>query len=144
MPRGVEVEARSSSGRVTVTGVDGSVLAHSQAGAVTVDDIGGAVDLSSSAGRIEGTRLRSELARGESSAGRVTLGFVVPPRSVTARSSAGEIAITVPPDGTAYRVVADSSVGDTRVGVARDNASDRTIDASTSSGVVSITYGAAR
>src|SRR5205085_10981375 len=104
VPRDISLDLESLSGQVIVEGVTGDVRARSEGGRVRADDVAGALDLRSSAGRIEGSRLRSASVNAQTSAGAVDLGFVAPPRAVTARSSAGRVRVEVPRTGDLYRV----------------------------------------
>jgi hypothetical protein len=140
VPRSVSVDVESSSGHVTVEGIDGDVRARAHAGHVIADDIGGTLDARTSAGGIEGSGLRGADVTAQTQAGSVVLGFVAAPGSVTARSSAGRVQIDLPRDDRAYRVDASSSVGEPDVAVDTSPTSDRVITASSSAGSVEVGY----
>lgn len=112
---------------------------HSSGGDVLVSGAGGAaLTAVSSAGDVHATGLRSTQVVARSSGGDVELSFVVPPSSVTAHSSAGDVAVRVPRVAGGYRVTANTSAGTTRVDVPTDPESSRWIDATSSAGDVDV------
>ncbi|MEP6461891.1 MAG: DUF4097 family beta strand repeat-containing protein [Frankiaceae bacterium] len=106
-------------------------------------EVSGAQDLHSSAGAVRGEDLRSTVVRADSSAGRVQLAFRTQPTTVSARSSAGGVQVTVPPGSGPYRVDADSSAGSTHVTVRTDPAAPPKITARSSAGGVRVAEGEA-
>jgi hypothetical protein len=120
IPRGLAVDAHSSAGDITMTGEAGPV------------------QLSSSAGDISATGLRSDRVEAKSSAGDVRLRFDVPPHTVTAHSSAGDVDVAVPRVAGGYRALASASAGDEAIEVPTDPTSTRVIDATSSAGDVTI------
>jgi len=138
MPRDLAVVVRNGNGHVSVTGTDGTVTIDNDNGSVELDDLTGAVRASTDNGRVEATRLRSQAVDASADNGRVTLTFVAPPTSVVASSDNGRIDITVPDDGTAYRVTTETDNGHSDVKVPRDDASEHTITARTDNGGIAI------
>jgi hypothetical protein len=125
VPPGGSVEARTSAGSVTATGVSSELTLSSSAGSVTATDV------------------TSPRVSAESSAGSVSLSFApsADPVSIAAQSSAGSVRITVPDvAGVAYNVDAGSSAGSTTVQVRTDPQSERTISARSSAGSVVVAY----
>jgi hypothetical protein len=70
--------------------------------------------------------------------GMISAGVTAPPQRIFARSGIGPVAIRVP-SGTAYRIIASSQVGSVRVSVPRAAASSHVIQATTSTGTVTVT-----
>jgi hypothetical protein len=137
VPRDVSLVLNTHAGTVRVAGIDGDVDANSTAGPVEADDMGGTLELTSGAGHVRGTGLRSDRVTSGSGAGGVDLVFDRAPTSVSARSGAGAVAVTVPDDGRAYRVDAHGAGAET-VDVPQDRTSANTIAVSSSAGPVTV------
>lgn len=122
---------------------DGTVEARTSAGSVTATGVSSALTLRSSAGSVTATDVTSERVSAESSAGSVSLSFAAAadPTAIVARSSAGSVRVTVPDVAdVAYRVDAGSAAGSTTVQVRTDPQSDRSISARSSAGSVVVSY----
>lgn len=120
VPDGASVDLRTSLGDVTAVGLTGPVRARSSVGDVTVEDSHSpSLDLDSSVGDVTVTALA--------------------PGSVTARSSTGDVTVHLPDDGSTYRLVTRTSLGDTRRDAREDSTSSYVIDLSTSVGDITIT-----
>jgi len=140
VPEGVSVQARTSTGDVSVTNIDGDLHLTSSTGDIRVTGGGGALQLSTSTGDIIASDVTSDTIDASTSTGDVRLGFADAPRTVSAEASTGDIRIVVP-DGDSYRIDADASTGDVRVSVGRNDDSGRSIVARTSTGDVDVSYG---
>jgi len=114
------------------------VDAHSSAGDISVSGVTGQLTLNSSAGNVRATGIRSDQVRAESSAGDVELSFDEAPSDVYARSSAGDVTVRLPPEAGGYRVDASTSAGERDVDVPVDPASPRRISARSSAGDVDV------
>ncbi|MHA6759828.1 DUF4097 family beta strand repeat-containing protein [Streptacidiphilus sp. PAMC 29251] len=116
------------------------VDAESTSGALTVSGLSGALDLDSASGPIQGNDLRSALAQVRSASGPISLTFADAPHQVTARTSSGPIDIDVP-RGDHYRATAQSDSGPASVddGLDTPTAAD-TLTATSDSGPVDIAY----
>jgi hypothetical protein len=115
-----------------------SVVAHSNTGDLSVHGVSGRVQLSSSTGSIMAEDIVAEEVRATTSTGDVTLGLLRAPTNVQARTSTGDVLIDVPGDGTTYRVLASTSVGEQVIRVSTDPAAANLIDVSTSVGDIVI------
>jgi DUF4097 and DUF4098 domain-containing protein YvlB len=141
VPEDVDVQIRAD-GRISVTDVTGDVEASTDEGRVEAARIDGDVDLSSDDGRVVGTDLRSDTARGDSDNGRVELGFLAPPRTVSARSDNGSVEVILPRTSEYYRIDDVSSDNGTAStpDIRIDPESARTITASSDNGDVTVRY----
>ena len=138
VPSGLDVRVRGD-GRLTVTDIDGAVDAQTDNGAVEVERLGSDAVLRSDNGRVTAVGLASPRVDASSDNGRVELSFDEAPQAVTARSDNGDVEVVVPP-GDPYRVVTASDTGTANASVDQVRASDRTIDATTDNGDVSVRY----
>lgn len=118
---------------------DTAIRAKTGAGEVRADGIAGRLRLRSSAGDVTGRALRGDRVRARSQAGSVDLAFAGPPQRVRARSSTGGVTVRVP-RGQAYRVVTQTEVGSTDVGVRTDTDASRVIRARTEVGSITVAY----
>ena len=93
-------------------------------------------DVTTDSGSIRAAGLTVPSFHGKTSSGSVVASFTTPPEHVTARSSSGNVTLTVP-QGT-YNVDAGTSSGQVRVEVADDPDNSRLILAHTSSGDITV------
>ncbi len=139
VPADVDVVAESSAGQVSASGLEGSADLESSAGQVRVDGHSGSLRAHSSAGAVIVVGLACDDADVSSSAGRVEVTAVEPPRNLRADSSAGEVTVTLPDE--VYDLDADSSAGDVTTEVATDPDSQFHVEATSSAGDVTVTSG---
>jgi len=138
VPAGLSVRVRSE-GRLTISDVDGDVDAATDNGSVRATRIGGDVVLSSDNGSVVATDLRGASAQADSDNGRVELGFVQPPRDVTATSDNGSVEVVVP-EGVDYQVDASTDNGALATLVATAPSSDHDVTARSDNGDVTVRY----
>ncbi|GAA1146810.1 DUF4097 family beta strand repeat-containing protein [Ornithinicoccus hortensis] len=120
VPAGADVDLRTSVGQLRVVGVSGVVRAQTNVGDVILTDSGSPdVDVRSSVGEIFVTSL-------------------VAPDSVQGRTSTGDVRLTLPGDGAAYRVDTDTSIGETHNRVGDERGASKVITLSTSVGDIFI------
>jgi DUF4097 and DUF4098 domain-containing protein YvlB len=129
-------EQCSVSYRIVVP-VDLAVSLETDNGRVDLSGLAGRVDVYTDNGAIEARLLATDV-HAESDNGRVALTFAEVPRAVEARSDNGSVEITVPASEFAYAVDAESDNGDVDVSVTTDPSAERTIDASSDNGAVTI------
>lgn len=132
------VDVEVGSGSVNLRGVDGPVTARTGSGPVDLTDVGGPVDVETGSGSIDGRDLRAGKIKAHANAGAVRL-ELVDPRSVRVETGSGRIDLTVPDDR--YRVDAESSAGDTEIGVETADEARRVLELSTGSGRVEVGTG---
>jgi hypothetical protein len=140
VPADLDVVADMDNGRITLRDLAGDVEVRGDNGPIELDRITGDVRARTSNGSVDGTGLRSDRATARSSNGRVTLSFARPPTSVQADTSNGPVEVVVPDGPETYHVRADTDHGATDVDVRTDPGSDRSIDAETSNGSVTVRY----
>ncbi|WP_168186148.1 DUF4097 family beta strand repeat-containing protein [Agromyces badenianii] len=137
LPAGVDVRGATSNGTIDLTGV-GDVEISTNNGRIELDDVSGAVDVETSNGRIEGRGLAGTGVRVSTSNGGIDLRLAAA-QDVEARTSNGAIELTVPTDGSGYRVKTDTSNGPVDVGIDEDSDGEYVLDLATSNGAITIT-----
>jgi hypothetical protein len=119
VPAGVAVSVGAGAGAVTLTSLAGTVTARADAGLITAVD------------------LRSADASFKSNAGGVVATFSVAPRTLTAATNVGPIALTVP-GSVGYRLSTHTVVGSSTITVRRSASSAHSISASSDLGSISV------
>jgi hypothetical protein len=119
VPAGVAVTVATGTGQVTLTSLAGTVTARADAGLITAVD------------------MRSAVASFKSSAGGVEAAFSVAPRSLTATTNVGPIALTVP-GSVGYRLSTHTLVGTSTITVRRSTDAAHSISASSDLGSISV------
>lgn len=137
----VEVESGQS---ITVSDVNGGVVAHSDTGSVDLARVGGDVDASADEGRLEGTDLTAGRVTAEADQGRVELTFAESPRHVDVSADQGRVEIVLPDeDDVVYAVSTDADQGTVSDDAIRtDPDSTRTIRVEADQGDITISYAA--
>ncbi|MFU8947481.1 DUF4097 family beta strand repeat-containing protein [Mycetocola zhadangensis] len=139
LPAEVDVESDGQNGGVTATGLAGDLDLSTTNGTLLMKDTSGRLDLETTNGRIELSDVTSTEVAAETTNGAVRMEFADAPNTVSARSTNGEISVSVPNDGQSYRVDADTTNG--RVDTAdirTDPDADRSITARTTNGRVTV------
>jgi DUF4097 and DUF4098 domain-containing protein YvlB len=106
------------------------------AGDVQARGFGGDQELASSAGSVSALQASARRVSVRSSAGNVIAELLSAPDDVTAHTSSGDVVVTVP--AGRYAVTAHTTSGHSEVGVQQDPTSAHRIDATTSSGDITI------
>ena len=119
-PEGLRLQVRAGVGAIRASGSYAQVQATASTGEVALTD------------------LTSDRTTATSSVGTVLAVFARAPMEVQASSSTGEVTVVVPDDGTTYAVRSQVGVGSTQISVPDDDASDRSIVASSSVGSVRV------
>jgi hypothetical protein len=119
VPHGTAIQVSNRVGDIRVRGADAALVAESSVGDVDLVD------------------LAAPTVTASSNTGDVTAAFAKPPTAVRIDTSVGRAIVTVPSDGTHYRVGLRSGVGDESLRMPSDPTADRTI--SVSSGVGDVT-----
>ena len=140
VPRDLKLTVESSSGEVTVSGLEAGLNVKTSSGDVAVHDVGGPLDLRSSSGDLDADGLTSTAVTTSTSSGSAALEFTVAPQSVESKSSSGDVTIDIPAGAETYKVDTKTSSGDKAADIKQDPAATRSITARTSSGDVSIGY----
>ncbi|MEV6669293.1 DUF4097 family beta strand repeat-containing protein [Streptomyces sp. NPDC051162] len=135
VPAAAHARLGTSSGPVTVRGLAGADIGTGS-GEVTAAALTGPLAVRTHSGRITGTELSGTTATVSASSGPVHLSFARRPASVTARTTSGDVELTVP-YGT-YHVETGTSSGSSEVGVRKEESADARLSVRTSSGNVRI------
>ncbi|MFG2617391.1 hypothetical protein ACGFXC_07175 [Streptomyces sp. NPDC048507] len=135
VPTGIPVTVSGTSGRITVSGLEGPVDADTGSGTLVLEGLRGPLRARSASGTLRTVGLASRQADLSAGAGRADVRFLVPPDRVTARAGTGRLDLTVPP-ATRYRVTSRAGAGRCEVqdGLS-DPAAPRTLDLSADSGL---------
>ncbi|MFD8982726.1 hypothetical protein [Streptomyces sp. NPDC059564] len=134
VPTGIPVKVSGTSGRISVSGLEGTVDADVRTGSLTLDGLRGALRANVGSGVLNATGLACRVAVVRAGAGLADVRFLTPPDRVSASVGSGRLDLTLPTD-TGYRVT--SRVGAGRCEVAdtlRDPSSPRTLDLAADSG----------
>jgi hypothetical protein len=126
---------------ITVSDVDGGLVAHSVAGAIELARVGGDVAVSANQGRLEATDLTADRVEASANQGRVSLEFTESPRAIDVEANQGRVEIVLPDDDeVAYATVTESDQGSVSDTIRQDPNSDRSIRVEANQGSITITY----
>lgn len=138
---GGRVDLASDDGSIRVEGAKGSVRVATSNGGIAVADSAGDLSLSADNGRITTRAVRVSSLVATTSNGRIALDLAAAPDSVVARSSNGSITVLVPDEeGVAYATATSSDNGGVDELIRTDPTSERTIEARTDNGGISLRY----
>lgn len=135
------VSLTTDSGDVTATGITGPVALRADSGDVTVrGQRGGTVSLRTDSGDVTATGVRTADLTASANSGNVDVSFDSAPMRVKARADSGDVTIEVPRGSATYRVQRSTDSGTTSSTVPDSGTADRTIEAQTGSGDVTVRY----
>lgn len=140
VPVRADVEARTSSGALSVSGIDGDLRLSTTSGHLDVDGLGGSLWARASSGGIRATGLRSPEVDVGSTSGATELAFADDPRQVTASVRSGDFAMRVPAGTGPYAVLLSVKSGVRSVDVDQSGQAANRIDVESLSGDVRIQY----
>lgn len=141
VPADLAIDVTADNGRITGRDLTGAVTVRGRNGSVDLARIAGGLDVRTNNGRIDVRGITSTAVRAHTDNGRIELGFAETPDDVDTKSHNGSIDISVPDDGTAYRLDIDTRfTGSIDTSVRTDPTSDRAISARTSNGSVTVRY----
>jgi DUF4097 and DUF4098 domain-containing protein YvlB len=140
VPTGTAVRVDAASGDLSAENLTGNITLHTASGDVRARRLNGRLDLDTASGDIDAASVRSNSVRAHSASGDVTVDLALPPGTVDAETSSGDVRIFVPRGREAYDVDVDAGSGDETIDVDPDPGSSRLLRAHTSSGDVEITY----
>ncbi|MFD9126098.1 DUF4097 family beta strand repeat-containing protein [Kitasatospora sp. NPDC059571] len=137
---GVSVRSSGTSGSFSASGLSGDVHAETGSGEIQLERLSGAVWAQATSGQIVGHGLTSPTVRAAATSGQVILSLAGPPESVALTSTSGQLMLSLPTDGTRYRVTAHTTSGSLDVNpTISDDASQRRVDITTTSGSAQVT-----
>lgn len=128
------VNVRSQSGTVDVEKVQGDLTIHSESGDISADDVVGKSEFRASSGTVNADNLRAA-ADVETDSGDIAVDLSVP-ASIRAKASSGTVDLRVP--GGAYKIQTETDSGEADTRIQSDPNGQFTLDATTSSGDISI------
>jgi hypothetical protein len=96
--------------------------------------------VNTNAARITGTGLGAGTVQATTNAGQVDLSFAAAPTSVSVKTDAGEVTVTVP-GAEKYNVTVSTTIGSENIAVDKDPSSQHRIDVTTTIGAVTIKKG---
>lgn len=140
LPAGLGVEAYSRIGNMTVADMEGDVAIDGRFGGVTAERLAGPLTVNHRFGEINARQLDSPSVSVDTRFGAAHLGFATAPQNVQVRSRFGEVAIELPDDGTAYRVIGSSNFGDRNIEIRVDPDSDHVLDVDSAFGAITVRY----
>ncbi|MFF4326292.1 hypothetical protein ACFYZT_07230 [Streptomyces sp. NPDC001591] len=141
VPAGMPVRVSGGSGRVTVSGLAGTVDADMGSGGLVLADLRGPLRARVGSGTLDATGLTGSQADVRAGAGHAKVAFAAPPDRVTAAVGAGRLEVTVPA-ATRYRVTCRAGAGRCEADDAlRDPAATRTLDLEADAGHATAGYG---
>ncbi|MFJ6139192.1 DUF4097 family beta strand repeat-containing protein [Kitasatospora sp. NPDC092286] len=139
VPRNMAVTVRGTGpAGVTAKGIDGRLDVTTGQGGVDIDTASGPLRVRTRSGHITANGLTSPEVDAANDHGSVKLAFRTTPTAVSAGSTTGSITVSVPKDGTRYRVSAAAGSSRPHVDVDQDPGSPRTITATSKVGVVRV------
>ena len=113
---------------------------HQTTGDITVEGAVSDSDLTTTTGSIKATASTAGNTSAETTTGSIDLDYATAPDDVTASVTTGDITITVPDDGAAYRVLGETHTGERDIQVVTDPAAERVIDLNSTTGDVEVAY----
>jgi hypothetical protein len=139
VPPDVAIDARTLASKIDVRGLSGDLRLSESSGNVNVTNATGRLWVQTTSGGITGAGLRCGQAEVQATSADIDLGFAAAPQQLTVKTGSGNVDIAVPAHDT-YRVVVETSAGDTEIKVRQDPGATRTIGVQTSRGDVHIRY----
>jgi Putative adhesin len=139
VPRSLDVEVRTASGAIRVTGLAGKVKLTSDSGEVRASGPSGKlVTLRSHDGLVTAQNISSAQVVASSDNNAVQLTFRSPPALVVGRSQRGQVGVVLPEGEDAYKIKAKSQTGSRTVAAKTSDDAKRLIDIQSATGDVSV------
>jgi hypothetical protein len=140
VPRDVDVDVKTQSGAINVSGMSNTVKVVSESGDVRVLAASGKlVTLRSRTGDVTAQNISSEQVVATTIKGAVSLTFRSPPSLVVGRSDTGKVGVVLPDGDESYRIEAKSLQDGSRTVTAKDDPdSRRRINVRSNKGDVSV------
>jgi hypothetical protein len=138
VPPELDLRVVNHVGGVQASGLPGPLDLQGNSAGIAVDGAGRPLRLRTSDGAIRATNLRSTDVQASTTSGGITLGFLVAPERVDARTSNASIRLTVPADSGPYDLEQHTNDGGTSIGVKTDPAATRKLILRTSYGDIAV------
>jgi hypothetical protein len=136
VPPDLELRVVNRSGGVRASGLSGPLDLQGDSGGISVDGATRPLRLHTSNASIRATDLRSTDVEASTTSSGITLGFLVAPERVDARTSDASLRLTVPAGSGPYAVEPHTNEGSTSIGVKTDPAAARKLVLRTRNGDV--------
>lgn len=140
VPADVAVRARTSTGDIVISDIHGGLHLTTTTGDIRVTGVDGPLQLHTSTGDITAMDITSPNVEASTDTGDIDLRLAAAPYDISAHTTLGDVSIVVP-EGEAYRVDADTGIGDERITVQRSETGRRPIVARSTTGNIDIRYG---
>lgn len=138
LPAAADVQVRTESAAVVVTGMSGTVDVTTSSGKVQLTRVTGPVRTTTSAGSVDGVDLSPTFLDATTGAGSIRISLAKPSPRVALHTGAGGIDLALPPAEGGYRVTAEAKPGRADVSVPQDPSSGRAVSAQTGAGRIRI------
>lgn len=112
------------------------IMVTTGTGDAVIDGTSETITVNTGTGDVDVRDVQAARVSADTGTGTIQLEFTAAPTDVVAHSGTGDVDITVPDDGSDYRVVTDSGVGDVTDGLQHNDSSTRSIRAETGTGDV--------
>ena len=132
------VDAKSRSGKVELSDVQGDVTLDVTSGDVSVQDLTGKLDVKANSGDIEASGLKGGAVNVETTSGDIELALTES-TDVHAKGTSGDIEISAPSGD--YNVTAESKHGDVENNLGNNSTASHTLTATTTSGDIELRAG---
>ncbi|MFD9727398.1 hypothetical protein [Streptomyces sp. NPDC059072] len=141
VPAGIPVKVTARSGRVSLSGLGGTVDAEVDSGRVEINGLRGPLRAKVDSGRLHAADLTSPQIDVRVGSGNAAVTFIAPPDQVVGKVGSGRLAVFVPV-ATTFRTTCDAGSGRCEVpdGL-RDETAPRTLDMEAGSGRAQALYG---
>lgn len=136
VPEGVQVTARSGSGDVTVTEIEGAVSVETGSGTVFLNTVKGLITVETGSGDIVGTRLEAATATFEAGSGNIDVAFENIIASLFVETGSGNV--TAQLAGGPYNLDAATGSGSTDFKIDDDDTSPNVVTLKTGSGDLTV------
>lgn len=141
VPAGVDVAVDTRLGAVNLADLDATVDVTAQVGAVFAERLSGPVTIRSETGAISLEETTAQQIEVRTTLGAISVESLTAPERLVARTTTGAVYVGVPDDGRPYNVSATTRTGQAEVLVDHDPAASRAIEATATTGAVSVDYG---
>jgi hypothetical protein len=140
LPAATKVTAAADSGEIFTTGIKGAMSLHADSGDVSVNGSGKKLSASVDSGNVIGRNLKATDVTVNADSGDATLDFLTAPDKVKGTVDSGDIMMSVPKDGTAYKVTAVVDSGNKVIEVKKSDSSKHVISVQADSGDLTVRY----
>jgi hypothetical protein len=142
LPADVAVRVRTETAPVTVIGTTAPLDVATDTGGIRLVDTEGDVVARTDTGTVTLDEVVASRTDVRTDTGTVRAGYAREPDAVDVRTDTGSVEIVLPDSGTSYRLVTDTGSGSIAAPVRTDPDAERSIEVSTGTGSITVTYAA--